>query len=363
LTIGLTSFILISLYIFDELTFDSFHENPEQIYRVIETKVAQDGQKTMRSGTGFQLSERASEAFPEVTRVARMAQFWKPEIRTSENNTNTFQEDYIAASQDFLDIFSFPMINGNKKSALKEPKSVVLTESSAKRYFGSIDVAGRSLYFDNDSVPYTITGVLKDLPVNSSISFNLLVSEATIMQIPEARSHFSSDWNSGAFTSYFKVEKQTAIPALNKKLDMLIAANHKGNAGEKNYVHLQRLTDIHFYSEDIEGNSGKKGNISYIYVFFIVACFIIVVACINYMNLSTARFMNRGKEIAVRKVAGASRATLIRQFLMEVALLTIVSVLFSIILVNLLLPAFNGFTEKHLSFSPYSDYRIWTGIF
>ena len=155
----------------------------------------------------------------------------------------------------------------------------------------------------------------------------------------------------------------TDIPALNNKLDNLIAANHKADAGVKSQVQLQALKDIHFYSNDIEGNSGKKGNISYIYVFLIVACFIIFIACINYMNLSTARFTNRGKEIAVRKVAGASRATLVKQFLAEALLVTVLSVFLSLVLVNFLLPAFNSFTEKHLTLNIHTDYRIWTGIF
>ncbi|HSB93453.1 MAG TPA: FtsX-like permease family protein, partial [Flavitalea sp.] len=125
----------------------------------------------------------------------------------------------------------------------------------------------------------------------------------------------------------------------------------------------QSLKDIHFYSADIDGFSGKKGNISYIYVFLVVACFIIFIACINYMNLSTARFTNRGKEIAIRKVAGASRSTLIKQFLTEALLVTIFSVLISILFVYYLLPVFNSFTEKQLTFNFNSDYRIWLGIF
>ena len=204
---------------------------------------------------------------------------------------------------------------------------------------------------------------MKNFPVNSSISFNLLVSESTIMSITEAKEHFANDWTSGAFATYFLLNDNADIPALNNKLDNLIAANHKAEAGVKSQVQLQALKDVHFYSNDIEGNSGKKGNISYIYVFLIVACFIIFIACINYMNLSTARFTNRGKEIAVRKVAGASRTTLVKQFLVEVLLVTILSVVLSIVLVNFLLPAFNSFTEKHLTVNIHTDYRIWTGIF
>jgi len=369
LTVGLTSFILIALFIFDELTYDGIHKNADNIYRVVENKTSAEGKTTRRSGTGFLVSERAKTGFPEIQDVARISRYWRPEIRPGDSKEAVFHEDFTAANPGFLNVFSFPLLYGDRNSALTEPKSVILTEETAKKYFprdavqGTSNVVGKLLYFDNDSVPYRVTGVLKNFPVNSSISFNLLVSESSILGVPDARKHFGSDWTSGAFVTYFLVNKNTDITALNKKLDNLIAANHTADAGVKNQVQLQALKDVHFYSNDIEGSSGKKGNIYYIYVFLIVACFIIFIACINYMNLSTARFTSRGKEIAVRKVAGASRATLIKQFLVEVMLVTILSVLISIALVNFILPAFNSFTEKHLTLGIHSDYRIWTGIF
>jgi len=369
LTVGLTSFILIALFIFDELTYDGIHKNADNIYRVVENKTSAEGKTTRRSGTGFLVSERAKTGFPEIQDAARISRYWRPEIRPGDSKEAVFHEDFTAANPGFLNVFSFPLLYGDRNSALTEPKSVILTEETAKKYFprdavqGTSNVVGKLLYFDNDSVPYRVTGVLKNFPVNSSISFNLLVSESSILGVPDARKHFGSDWTSGAFVTYFLVNKNTDITALNKKLDNLIAANHTADAGVKNQVQLQALKDVHFYSNDIEGSSGKKGNIYYIYIFLIVACFIIFIACINYMNLSTARFTSRGKEIAVRKVAGASRATLIKQFLVEVMLVTILSVLISIALVNFILPAFNSFTEKHLTLGIHSDYRIWTGIF
>lgn len=357
LTTGLTSFVLIALYIFDELTYDSVHKNADYIYRIVESKTSPEGVTTKRSGTGLQTSARAQEGFPEIRDVARISRFWRPEIRPGDQKANVFHEDYVAANPGFLNMFSFPLIYGDQTSALTEPKSVVLTEETAKRFFGKSNVVGKLLFFDTDSVPYKVTGVLKNFPVNSSISFNLLVSEISI-----TKQHFLDDWTSGAFTTYLLLNDKTDIPALSKKLDNLIAANHTPEAGVKSQLQLQALKDVHFYSSDIEGNSGRKGNISYIYVFFIVGCFIIFIACINYMNLSTARFTNRAKEIAVRKVAGASRATLVKQFLAEVLLVTILSVVLSIVLVNFLLPAFNSFTEKHLTINIHTDYRIWTGV-
>src|SRR5690606_19430077 len=137
---------------------------------------------------------------------------------------------------------------------------------------------------------YKVTGVLKNFPANSSISCNLLVSESSILGIPEAQKHFSNDWTSGAFATYFLLNNNTNIPALNNKLNDFIAAAHAPDQGMRSGVQLHQLKEIHFYSADIEGISGKTGNIYYSCVFFIVACFIIFIACINYVNLSTARF-------------------------------------------------------------------------
>ncbi|HXD78823.1 MAG TPA: ABC transporter permease [Puia sp.] len=362
LTIGLTSFILIGLFIFDELTFDGLHKNVEDIYRVVENKKSAEGKTEKRAATGFQVSARAKADFPEIRDVARISVYWRADVAPGDNRANIFHEDFIAGSPGFLTVFSFPLIYGDRNSALSAPKSVVLTRASAKKFFGTSDAVGKLLFFDNDSVPFTVTGILENFPVNSSISFDLVVSEASLLVNKDAKGWMDNDWTSGAFSTYFLVDRNADISALESKLDNLIAANHKPDPGVKSTVRLQALKDIHFYSNDIEGSPGKKGNIFYIYVFIIVAFFIIFTACINYMNLSTARFTNRGKEIAVRKVAGASRTTLVRQFLAEVFLVTLLSVLLSLILVNLLLPVFNSFTEKHLTLGLHTDYRIWAGV-
>lgn len=361
LTIGLTSFLLIALYIFDELTFDRFHHNADNIYRVVENKTSPDGKLTKRAGAGFQLSAQAT-GIPEIQDAARISVYFRLNISPVGDKSRVFSEEYIAANPGFLTVFSFPLLHGDRNSALTAPHSVVLTEKSAKKYFGTSDALGKLLLFDMDSIPYKVTAVLKDFPANSSLSFNLLMSEADIVSNPEAKEFIANDWTSGAFATYFSVKNTADITAVNNKLDNLVASNHNAEAGVTSHVQLQALKDVHFYSADIEGNSGKKGNISYIYIFLIVACFIIIVGCINYMNLSTARFTNRGKEIAMRKVSGASRAALVKQFLAEALLVTVLSVLLSLALVIMLLPAFNSFTEKGFNVFVFTDYRILTGI-
>lgn len=362
LTVGLTSFMLIALYIFDEMTYDRSHQNSENIYRVVENNTSAGGEMTRRAGTGAQVSIRAKADFPEVKDVARISTYWRAEIKTGDHKAKVFHEYFIAANPGFLNVFSFPLVEGDRASALTEPKTVILTEEMAKKLFGSLQVLGKLLFFDNDSVPYKVTGVLKDFPVNSSLSYPMLVSESSITSNKGAKGWIESDWNSGAFSTYFLLDQHANVQALDSKLDHLIADNHASDPGSKTQVQLQALKDIHFYSNDIEGNSGKKGNIAYIYVFLLVGCFILVIACINYMNLSTARFTNRGKEIAIRKVAGASRTTLVNQFLTEALLATVLSAVLSLTLVNILLPAFNAFSGKSLSINLHTDYRVWAGV-
>lgn len=362
LTVAVTSFILIALYVLDEYGFDRFHEQASDIYRVVERRTTTDGKTTRNTGTGAQVSAAGKVNFPEIKDVARISVYWRAGITTGQDKSKMFHEYFTVASPGFLRMFSFPLLHGDRNTALTAPKSVVLTETTANRFFGTAEVVGRTLYMDDDSIPYKVTGVLKDFPANSSISYNMLASESSIEANPAAKDFIANDWTSGAFLSYMLLAPGTDAKALESKLDALAVSHHEDRSGSRRHVQLQALKDIHFHSNDIEGDSGTKGNMTYIYVFLIVAFFIIFIACINYMNLSTARFSNRGKEIAIRKVAGATRRELTMQFLLEVLLVVLIAVLLSMAMVFFFLPAFNAFTQKHLSFGIHADPRIWSGI-
>jgi putative ABC transport system permease protein len=360
LTIGLTSFLLIALYIFDELTFDRFHANAGNIYRVIDRKTTADGKETRIAGAGYQVSEKAKADLPEIKDAVRMVSFGRANVFAIEN-TNVFYEDFTIGNAAFLTTFDFRLLQGDRNTALAAPHSVILTEETARKLFNTINVLGKSVKVDRDSVPYQITGVLKNFPVNSSISFNLLFGESSVNN-DDFKNFIKSDWNSSTFSTYLLLNNKTDIANLETKINRLVAANSNDNAKEKNNFILQPLADIHFYSDGIEGNPGNTGSITYIYVFSVVALFVLFIACINYMNLTTARFANRAKEIAVRKVAGASRKNLARQFLSEAVLLTITALLLALAATKILLPGFNAFTEKRLTLGTETDYRIWIGI-
>lgn len=360
LTVGLAAFLLIALYIFDELTFDGFHKNGNNIFRIVEEKKTSEGQLIKSAGAGYQVTEKAKADLPEVKDVVRLIVFGRRNV-SATSNTNVFYEDFMVGNQGLLSTFDFKVLAGDRATALTAPHSAIVTEETAKKFFNTTNVIGQTLAVDGDSTPYKITAVLKDFPVNSHLSFHVLFSEGS-MASEKFKKFISSDWTSGSFASYILLNDKTAAHKIEKKLDGLVAANRGVPAKDKSNFILQPLTDIHFYSNNIEGNSGKKGNITYIYVFSIIALFVLLIACINYMNLTTARFTNRSKEIAVRKVAGASRKNLVAQFLAEAFLLTFIASVLALILVKVVLPAFNAFTEKQLTFGLDSDYRIYLGI-
>src|SRR6185503_21032357 len=204
----------------------------------------------------------------------------------------------------------------------------------------------------------------KNFPSNSHVSFNLIFSESS-MTGQRYRDFINRDWASNTFTTYLLLDKNADVVKATQKLNQMVASNRTADNTGKSLLNLQPLTSIHFHSAGIEGDNTRterKGNLTYIYVFSIVALFVLLIACINYMNLTTARFANRGKEIAVRKVAGAVRANLVSQFLSEAFVMAIIALVLALGLTKLILPYFNGFTEKQLALTFSTDYRIWTGI-
>ncbi|HLG41562.1 MAG TPA: ABC transporter permease [Chitinophagaceae bacterium] len=360
LTLGLVCFLLIALYVFDELTYDSFHKNASNIYRVVETKVSPEGKESKVAAVAYKISEQAPVSVPEVKKTGRYRILGRANVLDPVSR-NTFYELFTVANPDFLNVFDFKLLEGNRASALTAPRSVLLTEDMAKKIFGVSSVVGRTLQTDRDSLPYTITGIMQNFPSNSHISFNLIFSETSLTG-QGYRDFIASDWNSNAFPTYLLLDKKADIEKATQKLNQLVTGNRANNSQGKTELSLQPLKSIHFYSAGIEGD-GRRGNISYIYVFSIVALFVLLIACINYMNLTTARFASRGKEIAVRKVAGAGRRNLITQFLAEAFVMAIIALILALSATWLLLPSFNAFAEKRLSLNAATDYRVWLGIF
>ena len=363
LALGLTCFLLIALYVFDELTYDRFHKKAGRIYRVIDEKTSPEGKESKIAAVSYKIADRAPVDIPEVKMAARFTALGRTNI-SDPISTHTIHELFVTANTGFLQVFDFTLLEGNRATALTAPRSVILTEETAKRIYGVSSVVGRSLKAEVDSLPFTVTGILKNFPSNSHVSFNLIFSESS-MTGERYQDFINSDWTSNTFTTYLVLDKNADVAKATQKLNQMVASNRSDDNTGKSRLNLQPLPSIHFHSAGIEGDNSRterKGNLTYIYVFSIVALFVLLIACINYMNLTTARFASRGKEIAVRKVAGAARTSLVTQFLAEAFVMAIFALILALVITKLVLPYFNAFTEKHLDLTSSTDYRIWAGI-
>jgi putative ABC transport system permease protein len=365
LTFGLSCLLLIGLYLFDELTFDSQHTRAGRIYRVVEHKKA-GNESSVIAAAGYKMAEESKNQIAEVENVTRMRRLGRANLVDPQNPV-PFQETVTVVDGRFLQIFDFPLLAGDKNSALKEPNSIVINEDLAKRLFNRTDVIGKNLVFSFiDDQPLKITGILKNQSRNSSFDFNSLMSDASFDNTEFYKNAREQDWLSNDFSVYALLKPRANADKVAQKMTQLVKSNSTPPAGTTFSLSLQSLKDIHLKSNNIVDGARNAnveamalGSIYYIRVFSFVAFFVLLIAGINYMNLTTARASGRLKEIGVRKTIGAFRSHLIRQFLFESILVTGLAFVLSLGVVNLLLPGFNEFTNKQLSLGLSTDYRIW----
>jgi len=364
LTFGLSCFLLIGLYLFDELTFDQQHQEGERIYRVIEHRTV-NGEATTVAAAGYRLSEDSKKAIAGVENTTRVQRTGRANLVDPEKPVN-FQETVTVTDEQFLQVFDFPLVAGDRKTALKEPNSIVLDEKLAKRIFGKTDVMGKNVQWNFMESPLKITGILKNHPRNSSFDFNSLMSEASFTSDTNYQRMLSNDWLSNNFSVYTLLKPNTNPQLVSIQLKKLVQDNFNAPAGTNYSFTLQPLKDIHLKSENIVDGARNsnvdpmaKGSAFYLKVFGFIALFVLLIAGINYINLTTARASSRLKEIGVRKSIGAFQSHLIRQFLFESLIVTLISFVFAIMIVNLLLLPFNQFVNKQLSLGISTDYRIW----
>jgi len=363
MAIGITAGLLIALYVIDEFSYDRFHSNADRILQVgLHKKI---GMQDLRSAsTCPPLADAMMSEISEVESVLRLTSGGKPVIRYEEK---AFIEDKVFLTEsNFFDFFSFKLISGNAKNALKEPNSVVLTEKTARKYFGDENPLEKLITIDEGGkVTYKVTGVAADCPSNSHFKFNVLLSVGS-------DSYFDLNaWlNSGVFT-YFLLRENTSVSDVENKFESIVAKyvapdlqHFLGNsqdqfrkAGGVYSYYTTRITDIHLKStsqEDIE----PGGSMMYIYVFGGIGILIVAIACINFMNMSTAQSASRAKEVGLRKTLGSLRSQMIGQFLAESMLYSLVAVVLAVVLCYFLLPAFNMLSGKELSIADLLDIKF-----
>lgn len=364
LTFGMVCFLLIGLYVFDERSFDQQHTNADRIYRVVGHRDIKGEATTIAAG-GFKLAEESKNTLPEVENVTRMMRVGRANLVDPQNPVNV-QETVTIADEHFLVVFDFPLITGDRNTALKEPNTIVITEDLAMRIFGKLDVVGRQLQFSHLKTPLNITGVLKNHPRNSSFDFTSVMSESGAYSEPYFQETMASDWTSTDFSIYVQLKPGSQSDSVAKKMTRMALANTTLDPGTTLSYSLQCLKDMHLHSAGIVDGARNtnvdaiaQGNPMYVTAFSITALFVLLIAGINYTNLTTARAATRVKEIGVRKTIGALRKSLMSQFLVESLLTTTISFILAILVVYLVLPAFSNFTNKDLSLNLFSGYRYW----
>ena len=356
LAIGIGCFILISLYVLDELGFDRFNTKAERIYRV-STDIKFGGAETRYPFTSDMMGQIFKKDFPEVEDYARI--YTSNGSKLVKKGNQFINEEKVGhADSTLFNIFTLPAITGDTKTALNEPNTVVITESTAEKYFGTTNATGKIIETnDNDKTLYKVTAVIKDIPSNSHFNFDFIFSMKNV----------DYGWGqimSHNFYTYLLLKPGIDVKAfekrsLNQYVSKYVLPEAKQvmnissmedfeRSGNKLKYSLTPMLDIHLYSgRPFELSAG--GNIQYVYIFSLVAVFILLIACINFMNLTTARSANRAKEVGIRKVLGTDKKSLIAQFLSESTIMAIISAILGILLVFLVLPLFNNVSGKNMN--------------
>lgn len=367
LAIGITCCILILLYVQDELNFDRFHRNAGRIYRVVETRATPEGERSV-AYTMPLLGQTLASDFPEVEAFARLFQGWRITIKQGENRH--IVRDYYFTDANFLKIFDFELLQGEPETAFSEPNSIVLTETAARQLFGDENPLGRTVNVDAEDFPefgealFRITGVLRDIPHNSHLDFRLLMSASTLDRFTEGWiPEWLQSWDSGSFVTYLLLKQGSDLSALEAQFPAFSRKYRGEEAWKERRFRLQPLADIHFYSNGIGAEENhNEGELAYVYILALIAFLIALIACINYMNLATARSLNRAKEVGLRKVVGAMKRQLTGQFLSESILTALIALFIAFVLAELFLPQFNRLTGKNLALDFTANIALFLGM-
>jgi putative ABC transport system permease protein len=353
LALGLTCSIFICLWVKDEYSVDAFHENGNRIYTVVSREYA-DNQINGSYDTPGLLGEELKRVIPEVELACS---YMYNQYHTFSAADKKMKLEGNFAGADFFKIFSYPLLQGNAAIALKSPESIAISKKMATNFFGSADAAiNKTIRFENYK-DVKVTAVFADLPENVSERFEYLLNWDLFME----REPWVKVWHNSGPITFVQLRKDADAAKVEKQIQYFIRKYDKEySAIDRLELGLQRYDEKYLHSNFKDGYI-SGGRIEYVRLFSIVAIFILLIACINFMNLSTARSLKRAKEIGVRKVIGAIRSSLIKQFLGEALLFTAIAVLISLTLLTLLLSAFNNLTGKHIVY-PVTDYRFWVSI-
>ncbi|HEX5153768.1 MAG TPA: ABC transporter permease [Parafilimonas sp.] len=366
LSIGLTVCMLIFLYTKDELSYDQFQENKTQLYRIVQTwAMGNEPVQTIGITNGI-LGESYAKDIPEIQQYVRI----NGVAVTVKKSNDVITENPLFVDDNFLSVFTFPLLQGSTRTALKDPHSVVLTKDVAKKYFGTTDVVGETMQIKIDTAfeNFTVTAVAENSPQNSTLRTGMLMPYKFYEKY-----NSNTDWIGGSLNTFLLLSPQANLQAVETKMQALFDKHTKDKIAEaekeqgisiKITQHLQPLTEIHLSTKTGPDNGMSDGsNPVYSYILTCIAIFILIIACINFINLAVAQSLKRSKEIGIRKVIGGTRKQLIKQFLAESFLVSLLAFMIAIALTALILSFFNELANKKLSLSYLSDGYLYAGYF
>jgi len=368
LAIGITTCLIIMLFVYNELSYDRFNAKSARIVRItFQGSVA--GNKFNEASVMPPVAQTMKADFPEVLDATRIRDYGKPHLICSNKS---FKEDAFAfVDPNFFEVFTLPLIEGDAKTALAAPNTVVITKALARKYFGNEDPVGKVISFkEGDKAVYKVTGLINKVPLNSHFHFELF---ASMSSLPESK---ELTWMSSNFYTYLMLKDGHDYKSLEAKLPgmvnkyigpQMLQAMHISlpdfrKKGNNLSFHLQRLTDIHF-NADFANDLSPAEDVRYVYIFGAIALFMLLIACINFMNLSTAGASKRSREVGIRKVLGSLKRDLVRQFILESVVITAFAFLLAIVFVYLALPVFNNLAGQNLAFQFADHPMLLPGLF
>jgi len=351
LSVGLAAVILVLLFVRDELSYDTFHQKKDRIYRVT-IAFLQDGEFNEQAITPYRLAPALSETFGDIEQIARIDD---QDVYVAYDDKRFLENKVMIADSSLFEIFTFEWIEGDPASALQAPFTVVITESIARKYFGDASPIDKTLRV-RDTYDVLVKGVIKDMPTNSHFHANIFISMTSGDQIyPDI---VLNNWGEGSQYTYLLLPENYPAEKLIAQFPEFIHTHIGEEAPDYVQVGLQPLMDIHLRSH-LRMELGANGDIRYVYIFGAIALFILLIACINYMNLATARSLTRAKEVGLRKVIGAQRKQIVFQFLGEAILISLFSLIIAIILAEITLPFFNQLAGKQMHLTTTDNLSIF----
>lgn len=350
---GMAVALIIGLWVYHEYSYDRFLPEYEKVYRV-KRNFDSNGDTLTFNTTSLRLAEALRTEIPEIEYVAESDWMGQHGLMVGEKKV------YLYGGQsavDFLKVFQYPLVKGNVNSVFSDPYSIVITESTAKALFGNEDPINKMIRYDNKD-DLKVTGILKDIPSNSTLQFNFIVPITYVeAKNPRVKANRTGSFGNNGYQIFVKLKPGVTYEQASKKVRLITHSETNNTNAMKSFVILQALKDHHLYNE-YENGQVKGGFIEYVRMFSIIGVLVLLIACINFINLTTARSEKRAKEVGVRKAIGSMRKHLVYQFLAESFLLTFISFLFSLLFVQLALPAFNALTGSEIRL-PFGNVYFW----